>query len=183
MLCQSAAVTGGITLPKYKRELCKRPSPEFFLTGGCCFGKIVLGREVSAQNKHTNPDAAAQPWRSFPLISAALFLSLQPSFPQALGFCWPLHPGTQTLLQRGARVPRSTGRGLAQMCTLQGTIIHANPCSKQIPQQCILSQAKQKVRIRRRTVNLRSKNLLLLQLEFPPLLPTTLCRHRKPTSH
>lgn len=70
------------------------------------------------------------------------------------------------------------------MCTLQETIIHANPCSKQIPQQCILSQAKQKVRIHWRMVNPRSKNLLLLQLEFPPLLPTTLCcRHQKPTSH
>lgn len=46
------------------------------------------------------------PERSFPLVSAALLFSVQPSFPPALGFCCP---GAQILLQRGARVLWSRG--------------------------------------------------------------------------
>lgn len=156
---------------KYKRELCKRAKhncPKFFLTGECCFYKIVLGWEVSSQDKHTNPNVVAQPWRSFPLISAFCFLSLQPSFLQAFGFCWLLHPSTQTLLQRGAGVLQSTERGLAQMCTLQETIIHANPCSKQIPQQCILSQAKQTVWIHWRMVKPAFKEFALVAAWISP---------------
>lgn len=65
--------------PKYKSELCKRAKhncPEFFLTGGCCFYKIALGWEVSSQDKHTNPDAVAQPWKGFsPYFSTLFFIT------------------------------------------------------------------------------------------------------------
>lgn len=96
-------------MEKWTLQEAKHKCPEFSLTGGCCFYKIALGWEVSAQNKHTNPHAVAQPWRSFPLISALCFYHCSLPSPKALGFCWPLHTnpsakGCSGTVEHGERV-------------------------------------------------------------------------------
>lgn len=85
-----------------------------------------MGREeVSTSNKHTHTSRhhrAAQkefsPW--FQRFCSHYSLS----FPQALGFCWPPHPGTQILVLAGAAVPWSTGR----VCTAVHFVRNNNSC-------------------------------------------------------